>query len=95
MENGAHLIWAYTQLAACEKGTGLGTNFTLSIPCTKLVYTPEEYAWAAEHGCPEEMTRVSVASAGLENTEAVEGFAKAVKAAEGAHLKALSDRITS
>lgn len=75
---------AFMEALPCEKGANLGTNFTLSIPYTKLAYTPDEYAWATEQGCPQEVVRISV---GVENKEALlEGFKRALKAAEDAHI---------
>lgn len=76
---------AFMETLPCEKGPSLGANFTLSIPYTMLCYAPENHKWAADHGCPKELVRISI---GLENKELLlQGVAKAVKAAEDAHLK--------
>ena len=65
----------------CAKGPSLGTNFTLACPYTLYGHWGE-LEWAAEHGVPEDLIRVSI---GMEDTDRLLGvFAAAVQAAERA-----------
>ncbi|EKM57566.1 uncharacterized protein PHACADRAFT_88834 [Phanerochaete carnosa HHB-10118-sp] len=70
---------AFFDALECAKGPSLGTNFTLSCPYTLYGHFTE-LEWAAKHGVPEDLVRVSV---GIEDTmKLLDVFAVAVRAAE-------------
>ena len=70
---------AFYDSLSCSKGPSLGTNFTLACPYALLAHFGE-LEWAADHGVPVELVRISV---GVERLgDLMESFRLAVKAAE-------------
>lgn len=72
---------AFFDALPCQKGPGLGTNFTLACPYTILAHYTE-LEWAAEYGVEEGLVRISV---GMEDRDLLlRSFDIALKAAESA-----------
>jgi len=70
---------AFFDALSCQKGPGLGTNFTLACPYTILAHYAE-LDWAARYGVEEGLVRISV---GMEDMSTLlEAVGKAVEAAE-------------
>jgi cystathionine gamma-synthase len=72
---------AFFDALPCQKGPGLGTNFTLACPYTILAHYTE-LEWAAQYGIEEGLVRISV---GMEERDLLlRSFEIALKAAESA-----------
>ncbi|GJE85150.1 PLP-dependent transferase [Phanerochaete sordida] len=75
---------AFFDALACAKGPSLGTNFTLATPYVLFSHWHEQ-EWAASHGVPADLVRLSV---GTEDTqELLDMVAVALRAAEMAYAE--------